>query len=156
MCIYPYTCGSQGKTMGSLLRHHPSYCLRQALFLAWNSTSRLGWVASDPWGSAWLCFPSQLNISTCRHMLLFLKLWTLRIERMSLCLPKPSPQPLTRKLRPLHFLTNPCPFSEVLRNLHLKGWTWKMLSTERSLHTVKPQSPVQDLSLPERADRDKP
>lgn len=31
--------------------------LRQSLSLAWSSPNKLGWLTSEPWGSAHLCFP---------------------------------------------------------------------------------------------------
>lgn len=97
LCVCTYICacicGRQKKTMVSLLRPHLS-CLRQTPSLAWNSTCRLGQVASEVQGSS-----SATGAQA--HIIMYCDFW--RIEHMSSCSPEPFPQPLALILRHLHF-----------------------------------------------------
>ena len=53
------------------LRSHPSCLLRQFVTLAWNPPIGLGWLVSEPWGSACLHLSVTRTITMNRHHGLF-------------------------------------------------------------------------------------
>lgn len=66
---------------------HFFYILRQVASLDWNSQGWLGWLASEPQGSTYVCLPNAGTMSLLHPSQLAC--------RTSSSLSKPSPQPFT-------------------------------------------------------------